>query len=307
MRLVFIIVLLLAVSTAHSQDPTSSEIQINEFISGTLLQPVKQTDTLAIIIAGSGPTDRNGNQQMMQNNSLKQLAQQLTKKGFATFRYDKRLFALMRQNALIEEQLSFDDFVSDAVTTVNYFEQDFKTIVLIGHSQGALIAKLAAQQTKVSKLVSLAGAGQAIDLVILDQITKQAPGLAENAQQALTDLKETGTSKNYNPALASIFRPSVQPFMKSWIKYDPAKEISAIDIPILIVTGTKDLQVPLKEGELLKQAQPKAEYAIIEGMNHVLKTIEGDDIENSKSYNEASRPINTELIKEITRFIREQH
>ena len=301
----FIIVLLLAVSTAHSQDPTSSEIRINEFISGTLLQPVKQTDTLAIIIAGSGPTDRNGNQQMMQNNSLKQLAQQLTKNGFATFRYDKRLFALMRQNALIEEQLSFDDFVSDAASTVNYFEQDFKTIVLIGHSQGALIAKLAAQQTKVSKLVSIAGAGQAIDLVILDQITKQAPGLAENAQQALTDLKETGTSKNYNPALASIFRPSVQPFMKSWIKYDPAEEISALNIPILIVTGTKDLQVPLKEGELLKEAQPKSEYAIIESMNHVLKTIEGDDIENSKSYNEASRPINTELIKEITRFIRE--
>ncbi|UBZ11111.1 alpha/beta hydrolase [Leeuwenhoekiella palythoae] len=305
MRLVFIIGMLLAVSPAHSQDPTSSEIRINEFISGTLLQPVKQTDTLAIIIAGSGPTDRNGNQQMMQNNSLKQLAQQLTKNGFATFRYDKRLFALMRQNALIEEQLSFDDFVSDAASTVNYFEQDFKTIVLIGHSQGALIAKLAAQQTKVSKLVSIAGAGQAIDLVILDQITKQAPGLAENAQQALTDLKETGTSKNYNPALASIFRPSVQPFMKSWIKYDPAEEISALDIPILIVTGTKDLQVPLKEGELLKEAQPKSEYAIIESMNHVLKTIEGDDIENSKSYNEASRPINTELIKEITRFIRE--
>ena len=93
--------------------------------------------------------------------------------------------------------------------------------------------------------------------------------------------------------------------MKSWIKYDPAEEISALDIPILIVTGTKDLQVPLKEGELLKEAQPKAEYAIIEGMNHVLKTIEGDGIENSKSYNEASRPINTELIKEITRFIRE--
>ena len=184
-------------------------------------------------------------------------------------------------------------------------QQFFKTIVLIGHSQGALIAKLAAQQAKVSKLVSLAGAGQAIDLVILDQITKQAPGLAENAQQALTDLKETGTSKNYNPALASIFRPSVQSFMKSWIKYDPAKEISALDIPILIVTGTKDLQVPLKEGELLKEAQPKAEYAIIESMNHVLKTIEGDDIENSKSYNEASRPINTALIKEITRFIRE--
>lgn len=305
MRLVFIIGMLLAVSPAHSQDPTSSEIRINEFISGTLLQPVKQTDTLAIIIAGSGPTDRNGNQQMMQNNSLKQLAQQLTKNGFATFRYDKRLFALMRQNALIEEQLSFDDFVSDAVSAINYFEQDFKTIVLIGHSQGALIAKLAVQQTKVSKLVSLAGAGQAIDLVILDQIKKQAPGLAENAQQALTDLKETGNSKNYNPALASIFRPSVQPFMKSWIKYDPAEEISALDIPILIVTGTKDLQVPLKEGELLKEAQPKAEYAIIEGMNHVLKTIEGDGIENSKSYNEASRPINTELIKEITRFIRE--
>ncbi len=156
----------------------------------------------------------------------------------------------------------------------------------------------------VTKLVSLAGAGKSIDKLILDQLEKQAPALRANAEQAFKDLKKTGKAEKFSPGLFSLLRPSIQPFMRSWMQYDPAEVLTGLDIPILIITGSKDLQVPEGEGELLAQANPEAKYVQIENMNHVLKEIEGDDLENSKAYNESFRPIIPQLITEIADFIK---
>ncbi|WP_028374463.1 alpha/beta hydrolase [Leeuwenhoekiella sp. MAR_2009_132] len=296
---------LVVICKTNAQEYTESEIQVNSFINGTLLHAKSSKDTLAIIIGGSGPTDRNGNQRTAQNNSLKKLAEELSKKGISTYRYDKRIFTLIQENALIEEKISFDDFVTDAVSVIDYFKKaGFINIVLIGHSQGALIATLAAEQRDISHLIGLAGAGQSIDKLIVDQLEVQAPGLVENAKQAFTDLREKNKSEKFSVGLISIFRPSVQPFMKSWMKYDPAKELSKINAPILLVNGTKDLQVTAKEGELLKNSNSNAKAVDIDGMNHVLKIIEGDELENSKSYNEPYRPVAEELINLIVDFVR---
>ena len=296
---------LVVICKTHAQEYTASEIRVNSFINGTLLHAKSSKDTLAIIIGGSGPTDRNGNQRTAQNNSLKKLAEELSKKGISTYRYDKRIFTLIQENALVEEKISFDDFVTDAVSVIDYFKKaGFINIVLIGHSQGALIATLAAEQRDISHLICLAGAGQSIDKLIVDQLEVQAPGLVENAKQAFTDLREKNKSEKYSVGLISIFRPSVQPFMNSWMKYDPAEELSKINAPILLVNGTKDLQVTPKEGELLKNSNSNAKAVDIEGMNHVLKIIEGDELENSKSYNEPYRPVAEELINLIVDFVR---
>ncbi|MGO4911449.1 alpha/beta hydrolase [Leeuwenhoekiella sp. W20_SRS_FM14] len=296
---------LVVICKTHAQEYTESEIRVNSFINGTLLHAKSSKDTLAIIIGGSGPTDRNGNQRTAQNNSLKKLAEKLSKKGISTYRYDKRIFTLIQENALVEEKISFDDFVTDAVSVIDYFKKaGFINIVLIGHSQGALIATLAAEQRDISHLICLAGAGQSIDKLIVDQLEVQAPGLVENAKQAFTDLREKNKSEKYSVGLISIFRPSVQPFMNSWMKYDPAEELSKINAPILLVNGTKDLQVTPKEGELLKNSNSNAKAVDIEGMNHVLKIIEGDELENSKSYNEPYRPVAEELINLIVDFVR---
>ena len=296
---------LVVICKTHAQEYTESEIRVNSFINGTLLHAKSSKDTLAIIIGGSGPTDRNGNQRTAQNNSLKKLAEELSKKGISTYRYDKRIFTLIQENALVEEKISFDDFVTDAVSVIDYFKKaGFINIVLIGHSQGALIATLAAEQRDISHLICLAGAGQSIDKLIVDQLEVQAPGLVENAKQAFTDLREKNKSEKYSVGLISIFRPSVQPFMNSWMKYDPAEELSKINAPILLVNGTKDLQVTPKEGELLKNSNSNAKAVDIEGMNHVLKIIEGDELENSKSYNEPYRPVAEELINLIVDFVR---
>jgi len=89
------------------------------------------------------------------------------------------------------------------------------------------------------------------------------------------------------------------------MRYNPQIEIAKLTMPILIVNGTKDLQVSVAEAELLRKSAPKAEFKIIEKMNHVLFTIEGDDLENSKSYNEAFRSLNDELVQTIVKFIKQ--
>ena len=151
--------------------------------------------------------------------------------------------------------------------------------------------------------ISLAGAGQNIGDVIVDQVTNMAPKLGEEAQKVVDKLKKGETTTEYPQALASVFSIDIQPFMINWMQYNPTEIISELKIPILIVNGTKDLQVSEEEAQLLKDANEAAELKIIENMNHVFFEIKGDDLENSKSYNEAFRLISPELIESIVEFI----
>lgn len=291
-------------SLAQENNLRSTEISINQHIDGTLLElPDSRTNTLAILIAGSGPTDRDGNQNFLKNNSLKSLAVALTNQGISTFRYDKRIVNQLLTNN-IDKNIMFDDFVTDAVSVLNYFKNQnkYQHIVIIGHSQGSLVGMLAAPEGATG-FVSLAGAGQAINEVITEQITKTAPMFSEDTKRVFEIMKTGQTTTDYPPALFSIFNPEIQPFIMNWMKYNPAEEIKKLDIPILVINGTKDLQVSVEEAQLLKEAAPSAQLVIIENMNHVLFSIEGDDLENSKSYNEPYRKINQTLIDTVTEFI----
>lgn len=282
------------------------DLKISPLVEGTLLRPTDQSKVpLVIIVQGSGPTDRNGNQPMMENNSLKMLAEGLKEQGIASFRYDKRIIPMIKNRTLNEASLSFTDFVKDASDALNYFKKSdaFSGYYLIGHSQGALIVKVVAQEG-VNGVISIAGAGQSIDAVIVDQLERQAPGLAENAQAAFSDLRETGKAEKFSPGLVSIFRPDIQPFMRSWMLFDPKEEIAKITAPILIINGTKDLQVNQAEAAMLKEANPAAQLEVIEGMNHILKKIEGSDAENGQSYNNPGLPLHAELIGKIAEFIK---
>ena len=301
-------ILFLATTTlsyAQKIKTTARDISVSAYVDGTILVPEGiEKPPIAIIVGDSGPTDRNGNQQMINNNSLKLLAEGLSNQGIATFRYDKRILKQMKDRTLNEAEISFENFITDATEVVSYFTRSkaFSKIYVIGHSQGSLVGMVAAQNG-VDGFVSLAGAGQAIDDVIVDQLEQQAPGLRDNARQAFDDMRANGIAVNYSPGLASIFRKQIQPFMLTWMKYDPKSEINKLDIPILIINGDKDLQVQVSEAEKLKVAKPDAQLKIIPGMNHILKEIKGDDVENSKSYNEPTRPVMTELIDLVAGFI----
>lgn len=292
-------------SFSQETNPLETNVVINKHIEGSLLLPEsKESDYLAIIIAGSGPTDRDGNQNFLKSNSLKKLAHGLASEGIASFRYDKRIVKQIRKGN-IDKNIMFDDFVTDANYVVNYFADQgtFKSIYIIGHSQGSLVGMLAITD-KINGFISLAGAGQPIDVVIMDQIQKMAPGLAEDAQKTFDILKNGETTTDYPPALASVFNIDTQPFITNWMQYNPQELIKNITAPVLLVNGTKDLQVSVEEAKLLHEANKNVELAIIENMNHVLFIIEGDDLENSKSYNESSRAIASELIRTISTFIK---
>lgn len=301
-----LLILFFGTLSAQKEAYNANDISITPLIDGTLMVPTTANKPpLAIIIGGSGPTDRDGNQQMMKNNSLRFLAEDLYKKGIATFRYDKRIVKQMKMRTLDESKVDFADFIQDAVSILKYFKEDdrFSKIYIIGHSQGSLIGMTAAQEG-ADGFVSIAGAGQEIDDVIVDQLAQQAPGLVDNARSSFDDLRVNGVAHNYSPGLASIFRKEIQPFIFSWMQYNPQEEITKLDIPVLIVNGDQDIQVQISEAELLKKARPDATYKIIPGMNHIFKYMEGNALENSKSYNQYNLPVMPELIDIIVDFIK---
>ncbi|PKP44075.1 MAG: alpha/beta hydrolase [Bacteroidetes bacterium HGW-Bacteroidetes-13] len=303
-KVIFLIFLLFGTHNfAQNQAYQTAEIHINELIDGTLLLPEGiQNPPLVILIAGSGPTDRDGNQPMLQNNSLKYLAEGLSKKGIATFRYDKRIIKQIKLKTIKEEDLLFEDFIDDAKAVINHFHPNFTRIFIAGHSEGSLIGMVAARQNAIG-FISLSGAGRPIDDILKEQIGKQAPNLDAELDQNFALLKDGKKIKSVNPILTSLFRPSVQPYMRSWVKYNPTVEIAKLDIPVLIVNGNKDLQVSVQDAELLSAAKPGAQLEIIDNMNHILKNIEGDVMENQMSYNKKELPVSGKLVEIMVEFV----
>lgn len=307
--LLFAFSLFILSHTVKSQeaDFKEEELKINEFTEGTLTLPeTKEAQSLVIFIQGSGPTDRNGNQSMMKNDGVKLIARELAANGIASFRFDKRTFK-MQELKLKEEDLRFEDFVKDVKDILSYFEtqENFENLIIAGHSEGSLIGILASGEN-TDGFISLAGAGEPIDNIIVEQVNKMAPQLGENARAAFDEIKANGRTNNYSPMLENLFRPSVQPYMNSWMKYDPAEEIKSLEIPILIINGTEDIQVGTEQANLLHEANENSQLILIEKMNHIFRKMETDDkLVNTKSYNEPARPLHPELIPEITNFIKE--
>ena len=285
---------------------TKDTISINSLLKGTLYTPLKQNKktNLVILIAGSGPTDRNGNQKGMTNNSLQLLAEALANNNIAVYSYDKRIFAQMAAGKLDEGSLSFDTFIDDAKAVLLHFknQKKYHTITIAGHSEGALIGLIAANGN-ADAYISIAGAGRSIDEVLLEQIEKQAPFLKEEVEKNLATLKSGTTFELKNPMLASLFRSSVQPYMISWIKYNPQTEMKQLHIPTLIINGDKDIQVSVNDAQLLHQAKSDAQLKIISNMNHIFKEIKGDDTVNKASYTNPDLPVIPELPSVIATFI----
>lgn len=258
---------------------------------------------VALIIAGSGPTDRDGNNPMMKNNSLKILASELSKNGIATLRYDKRGIAESKAAGKSESDLRFDDYVNDAKGWIQLLKQDkrFSKVIVIGHSEGSLIGMLAG--TTANKFISIAGAGQSADKILKEQLSSQPKEVQDLSFPMIDSLQNGKTIDNVPPILNSLFRPTVQPYMISWFKYDPQNEIKKLSIPTLILQGTNDIQVSVEDAKRLSNANPKAELVLIYNMNHIFRIIDGDRQINLATYSKGNLPIANELVKSITDFI----
>jgi uncharacterized protein len=279
-------------------------------LHGTLLIPAgaKQPMPVALIIAGSGPTDRDGNSPLLpgKNNSLKMVAEALAANGVATVRYDKRGVAASRGAASREADLRFAHYVNDATLWLQDLAADkrFKDVMVVGHSEGSLIGIMAAQRAPVTRVISLAGAGRSATTVIEEQLRRQIGSgpLLDDALRILNSLREGRTVDSVPPMLLALYRPSVQPYLISWITIDPAEEIARLKVPVLVVQGSTDIQIALADAELLAKANPKAQLALIDGMNHVLKEVR-DPSAQMDSYGNPSLPLHPQLIEALRGFV----
>jgi uncharacterized protein len=275
---------------------------------GTQIIPTSNVpEPVVLIVAGSGPTDRDGNNPLGEpNNSIKLLAEGLAGHGIASIRYDKRGIGESLAAGLEEANLRFDTYVEDAALWIQQLQADsrFSSVTVIGHSEGSLIGMLATQKTGADAFVSIAGLARTASQVLRDQLQHRLPdALWQQSEQILAALEQGNTVASVPPELDTLYRPSVQPYLISWFRYTPAQEIMHLTVPVLIVQGTTDIQVPVSEAQALKMAMPNAELRIIEGMNHVLKAVPLDPKQQNASYSEPTLPVVLELVEGISQFI----
>jgi len=276
-------------------------------ISGTLLVPdAKEPIPVVLLIAGSGPTDRDGNNPAMHNDALKMLATDFAMNGIASLRYDKRGIAESASAATKESDLRFETYIDDAVAWCNQLhEKRFSGVVIAGHSEGSLIGMIAAKKCGAAGFISLEGAGfPAADILRTQLKTRLPEDLNAKSEAILRSLEAGKTVDDVPQQLTILYRPSVQPYLISWFRYDPAKEIAALKIPVLIIQGTTDVQVSIDDAKRLAAANPKAKLVTIEGMNHILKMVSGDLQTQIPSYGDPKLQLSEKLTPELVQFVR---
>ncbi len=278
-------------------------------IYGTLTIPGGSKKVpVVLIIAGSGPTDRNCNSNRggIKSNAYKMLADSLLQAGIACVRYDKRGVGESAEAIKSEDSTHFEDMENDAAGFVKMLKADprFSKVIVLGHSEGSLLGMIAAKKEKADAYISVAGIAEKADVVIEKQLRAQSGELAAAAKIILDSLDKGYFVKDIDPSLLSLFRPSIQPYMISWLKYDPKQEIKKLSIPVLILQGTTDIQVSVDEAENLEKAYPKATLKLITGMNHVLKDATENYAQNVATYSKPELPLNAELMPAIVKFIK---
>lgn len=291
-----------------------SDVMINAGqaqLHGSLLLPAANDNakglTVALLIAGSGPTDRDGNTPVTNNNSLKLLANGLAESGIASLRYDKRGIAASKQAGPKEQDLRFEQYVDDAANWINYLAADnrFEKILIIGHSEGSLIGMIAARRGKVDGFISLAGAGQRADKIIREQLSSQPANIRDIAEPIMQELVKGNLVEDVDTMFYALFRPRVQPYMISWFRYDPAVELAKLEIPVLLLQGTTDIQVSVADAQLLAKSLPDAKLSLVENMNHILKQAPADRQDNVATYNQPELPVVPDLIGSIVAFAKD--
>lgn len=280
-------------------------------IHGKLILPDGGTPCpVVLIIAGSGPTDMNGNNAGMTNNSLLYLARELAAEGIASVRYDKRAIGKSAAACTNEEDLRFDHYIDDAAAWADKLAGDsrFTKVIIAGHSEGSLIGMVAAQRSKAVKgYISIAGCGSPAYEILEEQLKSQPAWIQEQSASICKELREGRTVKEVPYYLMSLYRNSVQPYLISWFAYNPAEEVAKLDIPVLILQGDMDIQVGVDEAEKLHAAQPHSELHIIKEMNHILKHCSTmQQMAQLATYRDANLPLKTELVSHIIEFVKKK-
>jgi len=298
-------------ASSNAPDPNGVEVT-TAGLSGTLRKPANvDRPPVVLLIAGSGPTDRNGNQPGLEPGELRQIAEGLAEHGIASLRYDKRGVGRSAVPANFrEDDLVIGSFVDDAAAWLAWLEQrtDLGARIVAGHSEGGLIAILLAKRAPVSAIVLLATPGRRFGDVLREQLRANAmpKPLLDEALATLAALERGESVANVSPPLLSLLRPSVQPFIRSLTAIDPPADLAQARVPVLIAQGGHDLQVSEADAAALQQARSDAVMFRSAEMNHVLKLAPAERAAQDKSYTDPGVPLAPGLVDAIAAFVRDR-
>ncbi len=299
-------------------------------LAGTLTTPKEGEPFPAVVlVTGSGPQDRN--ESLLGHEPFLILADYLTRQGIAVLRYDDR--GVGKSTGKFSTATT-KDFVDDALAAIKFLEnrKDIRKgkIGIIGHSEGGLIAPLAAVESNdVNFIVLMAGPGVTGKAILLEQseLIERAMGMSEDKIEKGTELaknfyeiveNEKDSSKaaekiktlyqNYYASLdstgktefgndpESVFDRQAQTLLSPWFKffltYDPKETLEKVKVPVLAVNGEHDLQVPPK------QNLPEIEEALKEGGNKDFKVVEIPNLNHLFQTSETGSPTEYSKIEE---------
>jgi uncharacterized protein len=304
-----------ATSAASPSDPVQTYLEAPGPagpLKGTMLAPASGGSPMMLIIPGSGPTDRDGNNPLgVKASTYQLLAEGLAARRIGTVRIDKRGMFASSTAVADGNAVTIDDYVADvaAWTSVIRKQTGVACVWVLGHSEGGLVALAAAQKVAdICGLVLVSTAGRPLGEVLREQL-RSNPANAPILEQAMAAIGALEAGKRVDvtgmhPALMPLFAPQVQGFLIDVFSYDPAKLIAAVGKPVLIMQGRRDIQVGVADAERLKQAAPGAELVLLADTNHALKTVTSDDRRaNAATYSDPSLPLAPGVVDAIVSFV----
>ncbi len=304
----------LALSVADPGAATSVEVEApgpNGALRGTMLSPAQAGAPLVVIIPGSGPTDRDGNNPMgVSAATYRLLAEALAVQGVASIRVDKRgMFGSAAAGD--PRQATIAGYASDMRSWVSTLRArtGASCVWLLGHSEGALVALMARADEGVCGLILVAGAGRPLGQAMREQL-RANPANAPILDQALAaidriEARQPVDVATLHPALHPLFGPQVQPYLMDLLSHDPAAMLRGYEKPVLILHGARDIQVADADARALAAANPAARLVILPGVNHVLKQVASDDrAANLATYSNPNLPLADGVAEAIAGFVR---
>jgi len=281
-----------------------TQIRVGNIDAVLTTPPDVERPPIALLIAGSGSTDHDGNGPQAKPATLKKLSEQLVARKIATLRYDKRGAGGWKPVFGKPEDFRFKDFVDDAAALVDYLRSTgkFSRLVVVGHSEGGLVAILTARKVPVDRLVLLVTAARRQGDLVKAQLERKQlpPDVLEPIIKAI-DAIMAGQIVDPPPKGLAI-APSMQPGIASAFIEDPIDPLKLIDRPTLIIGGGRDLQVARLDFVALSAAAPVAKTLWLPEMNHVLVDA-GDNDDNLAAYNQPERALDATLIDTVAAFI----
>jgi alpha-beta hydrolase superfamily lysophospholipase len=297
------ILCLSAMTGNASADETRIRVGVIDAVLAAPAPSDVERPPVALLIAGSGSTDHDGNGPQIKPATLKKLSDQLVARGIATLRYDKRGASGWKTEFGRPEDFRFKDYVDDAAALVNYLRSSgkFSRVVLAGHSEGGLVAILTARRVPVDRLVLLATAARRQGDLLKARLEKTLPPETFKPMANAIDAITSGQIVDPLPPGLSI-PPSIQPGIASAFSEDPIAPLKLIEAPTLIVGGGRDRQVARLDFAALTAASSAAKTLWLPDMNHVLVDVadEGDDL---AAYNQPERALNADMIDTVAAFI----